>query len=374
MPRKKKPQRRKLNKHRAGSTSNSERHFKWMPSPFEGMTREEADKAFIQIGEENAKEFENTFAELQTQILKYDPTFILAANSYYSTFDSNLTKARRAEAKRILQFHIELLQALVLTNSFETYQHQFAPPPVIHHIRELLHQCSSSFSIRRFSTLEMSMGAEERQRLRLLEDVRTHTQSLRNWGYPQQVFRIVTELFKPLDDSIEDECGVRVQNLMAMVFRIMEIIEERINAHVTDLRPALTSSTIKRSVDKYFRSFLKQESGAEELIAVLDEHSATLKQARLMLIGHSDLFLQDIYTIQIDDFVMAYDSNVDDGTLKQIINSWTYSFGDLGTQNREHFFMGNPIWTRPLINLGADTYFLAVPGLFLSFCLEMMEP
>jgi hypothetical protein len=337
------------------------------------MTQEEADNKFIEIGEEHAKKFEEAFAAIQSEILKYDPTYILAVNSYYSTFDSNVTAKRRADRKRILQYHIELLQSLTIRNKLEAYDFRFAPPPAIHQLRELLHDCSNSFSMRRYSTLETSMDAGERQRLRLLEDIRTHTQSLRNWGYPQQVFRIVTELFKPLDDDLEKECGIRIQNLILMTYRISEVIEERINAHVGDLHPALTASSIRGAVDNYLKLLPNRESSAEELIQVLKDRKATLKQTRLFLISHSDLRLPGIYTFTFQDFVEAYGTGVDPVALKRIIETWAYSFGDLASQNPEHFFMGNPVWTRPLIRSGDDTYLIPAAGLFLSFCLELME-
>jgi hypothetical protein len=97
-----------------------------MPSPFEGLTQEEADKKFIEIGEEHARIFEKVFAEIQNEILKYDPTYILAVNSFYSTFDSNVTATRRADRKGILQYHIELLQGLTLRNKIDAFDFRFA--------------------------------------------------------------------------------------------------------------------------------------------------------------------------------------------------------------------------------------------------------
>jgi hypothetical protein len=77
-----------------------------MPSPFEGMTREEADKTFIRIGEEHRIKYEESFRKLQEEIPNYDPVYILAVNSFYSTFDTNVAASRRSDRKRILQYQV----------------------------------------------------------------------------------------------------------------------------------------------------------------------------------------------------------------------------------------------------------------------------
>src|SRR5215208_288486 len=85
-------------------------HFKWMPSPFGGLTQGEAEKRFIEIGEEHRAKYEGSFAKLQEEILKYDPVYLLSANSFYSTFDSDSRIPRPSGIKRIFQSHLELLQ------------------------------------------------------------------------------------------------------------------------------------------------------------------------------------------------------------------------------------------------------------------------
>jgi hypothetical protein len=337
------------------------------------MTREEADKAFIKIGEAHGLRFEESFRSLQEEILKYDPVYLLSVNSFYSTFDSNAKPRERSDRKRILQHHVELLQSLTLINAGESYGSSFAPPPAIQTVRELLYECSNSFPMRRYSTLEPSMSPEQRQRLRVLEDIRGHTQALRNWGYPQQIERIVLELFAPFDAIVEKEMGVRLESLIRMAFTVSDLLQKRINTHVKDLQPVLTATSIRKAVETYLKLIPGSDSGPEALMEVLSEKAATLKETRLFLLSHSDLWLPDVYSLAFEDFTDAYPDDVEATALREIIDSWSYCFGDLADENPEHFFMGNPIWRRPLIKLDDDLYFMPVPGLFLSFCLELME-
>jgi integrase len=48
-------------------------------------------------------------------------------------------------------------------------------------------------------------------------------------------------------------------------------------------------------------------------------------------------------------------------------------FGALKAIDPEHLFMGNPVWQRPLIRIADGVYFCPVPGMMLSFPLEIVE-
>lgn len=350
-----------------------EYHFEWMPSPFEGMTQEETDKRFIEIGEEHNVKYEESFASLQEEILKYDPVYLLSVNSFYSTFDSDSRIPMPPSGRRIFQYHLELLQGLILRNERKAYASDFAPPQGIYSIRKLLHECSSSFPMRRYVDLDPSMSEEERHRMLVLENVRSHTQSLRNWGYPQQVKRILTDLFAPIDDAVEKETGVRLQSLIGMWFDVSILLITRVQSHLDKLGPIVGAKSIKEAVEIYWRAVPQTSSKPEDMIAFLKKQGSSLEQTRYFLLSYSDRWLPDVYTLSFKNFFDAYPTSVAEDALKNILDKWTFSFGDLAGENPEHFFLGNPIWRRPLIRLEGDSYFMPVPGMFLSFALELME-
>jgi hypothetical protein len=61
-----------------------------------------------------------------------------------------------------------------------------------------------------------------------------------------------------------------------------------------------------------------------------------------------------------------------DGT-RGVLDRWTLKFGDLQDRVAEHLFLGNPVWEKPIIQLDDKTFFWPIPGLFISFCLELIE-
>ena len=344
-----------------------------MPPPFEGLSPEEVDRRFIEIGEEHHAKFEESFARLQEEILKYDPLYLAATNSFYSTLDSDFRVQRRPGRTKILQHHMELLQSLLLRNRREAFGSDLAPPHAIHAVRELLSEVSNSFPMRRYTDLDPSMPEVERHRMRLLEDIRTHTQYLRNWGYPQQVRRILIDLFAPLDDELERAVGVRIQSLIEMLLGVSKLIMSRAWAHIEEVGPIFGAKSIKEAVEHFWRVAPQADSRPEDMIEFLAKEGLSLENTRSFLISYCDRFLSDVYAITFEDFAGAYPGGADEAALKKVLDGWAISFGDLAEENPEHFFMGNPVWRRPLIRLEEGAYFMPVPGLFLSFALEMME-
>ena len=132
------------------------------------------------------------------------------------------------------------------------------------------------------------------------------------------------------------------------------------------------AKTLEVMVQEYCQAFPDLQSEPDELYRTLRKHHFGVDQAKLMLISHSDLRLSDIFTLTLDDFVNAYPVTIEAESVRAILTLWSLTFGDLAEQTSEHFFMNNPIWERPLIDLGEDRFFWPIPSIFLSFCTELM--
>ncbi|HEY0377241.1 MAG TPA: hypothetical protein VGC87_09810 [Pyrinomonadaceae bacterium] len=344
-----------------------------LPSPFKGMTQAEADDLFIKIGREFGNSFDEAFTGLQNQLLTLDPLLLLSIFSFYNHFQTGDRVPKPAEQHRILQQHLELLQGLILRNKYEAFKFEFPTPPRITQVRELVYTADQAFFMRRYATLDPSMSKEQRHRLRVMEEVRGHTQGIRNWGYPQQIMRIVAELFAPLDDEIEKQKGVRIEHLITMYRGLTKVLEERINSHLKELRPVFTAKSLSAIVENYYKILPKTDSEPEKLLKLFKDRGAKLNEAKAMILSHSDLRLPEKFMFTFDDFVDAYPKSVDRDSLQKVIDGWTLSFGDLAATDPEHLFMGNPIWARPIIRLDENVYFMPIVGLLISFCLEQME-
>jgi len=227
--------------------------------------------------------------------------------------------------------------------------------------------------MRRLALADSSAPVEQRQQIRILETIRMETQAVRNWGYPQQIKRIVSGLFSSLDDAVESKIGVRVACLIEMWFKVIDIVEHRINQHLNLVLPALRAKNVELTTKKYYQAFPEFISSQDDLLDLVRERNLSLDNLRAIIFSHSDLRLREIYTLTIEDFVDAYPQAVNPDLLKNVLNTWALSFGDLSTWNPEHLFLGNPVWQKPLISLEDGTYFCPVVTLFLNCLTELME-
>lgn len=90
----------------------------------------------------------------------------------------------------------------------------------------------------------------------------------------------------------------------------------------------------------------------------------SLDQVREVLIAYSEQKTPGIFTFTFENFLQVYSQALDPQVMREVLNKWAFSFSDLEQNKPAHFFMANPIWSRPLICLEKDVYFRPVTELF----------
>jgi len=367
----------KKNQSRGFGTPRVEKEFTGftyhkMSSPFEGMTEDERVELIKKLGENFGQKFETSFETLQQQIFQVEPCSLLSLFAYYGLTTSPGINREWTEKNPILQHHVEFLQGLLLQHSQNSFDFRPALPQDFVEFRQLVQDVTRGFQMKPLSIADPSTTIEH-QKFITVERIRIDTQAVRNWGYPQQVKRIVSDLFSSLDDTIEQRIGVRVVCLVEMWFKIVDVVESRINQHWNLVMPSLRAKSIKIAIKKYYQAFPDLTSSPEDLSAYVQEEGLTLDGLRAIIFSHSDLRVKHIYTLTLDTFVGAYPKAVNPEALKDVLNAWSLSFGDLSDWNPEHLFLGNPVWQKPLIKLEVGTYFCPVITLFLNYFIDIME-
>lgn len=370
---KKKSRKKKQFRKRRQQLDSSFEEYRELLSSLEGKSEEEALQYLRTKGEEFNRIFDASFRKLQEQLLLTDPLLLLSSLSFYN-LSSLARRSNDLGGETPIQQHaIELIQALLLQHPRGAFSLNSRLSFDSKVLRGLIRETTQAFQTRRLARLDPSTSAGERVRLRVLEYMRIHTQVVRNWGYPQQITRIVKDLFAPFEDDIEQWRGVRISCLIDMFLKLAGVIANRMNAHNDLVRPMVRAKSINSAVKRYYQSFPDLESKPGDFIAMAKKRRVTLENVQSWLISHSTLCLTKIYTVRLDDFMESYPVSVDPKILRQVLDSWSFSFGDLSKLNSEHFFLENPIWNKPLIRVDKDIYFWPITGTVVSFCLQMME-
>jgi hypothetical protein len=271
---------------------------------------------------------------------------------------------------KISQHNVELMQAFILQKKLTEFE--FNPHFNSQLFLDYSDKLSFHFQFRRFQDLGKAKDDSEKSKQAQLQAIRLNTQLIRNWGYRSQIKRLVIKLFAPLDSYIEEDSNIKIEYLINMLFNIIQLIEERINQHIQKIATIWKLNDIS-SITKYYVSLFMEEQNELELSNFIKSQKLTLLEVKYLLLDHNKLFLEDLFILDINDFIVAYKKTIEKDKLKEILYNWSLGFGDLSESNHEFFFMGNPVWEKPLIKLNDDTFFLAICGLFVSFCVELIE-
>jgi hypothetical protein len=340
-------------------------------SPFADLEDHERLELAQEIVRIAGEEFDESFAAVQEGITRYEPLSLLSHLSFYFlTFESDIDPPRPPFPK-LHQHHVELLQALALRHPQDVYPWMPTFPDSIEFLSRL-DRAAQVFAIQR---LPVEGDEIQQQRLLLQEEIRRYTQGVRNWGYPDQIWRIASQLFAPLDPAIEIQAGVRVEYLLAMCQELIALIGTRIHEHFLRLTPIATATSIPDAIyahEQAFPDLAGSGEGLEQLLNLFNPDWG-LGEVQEFLISHLNFRLPDIYTLTPEDFVAAYPTPIEWESLRRVIDQWSLQFGDLAAERTDFFFLQNPVWTQPFIRLRDDRVFCPIPWLLQSFCLELME-
>jgi len=346
-------------------------HFE---SPFKNMPQNVINDVMKLVEEKNDEEFHLSLEELRKNLRKFDVVDLTTWFTYYTLAGFIPSNCEVMKENKIQQFHIELLQALLLQNDYSDNSFGWKPvlPGDVSKIEKLLLKVVESYNLRKLKELVKYEDEEERKKALFIEDMRNHTMVVRNWGYPEQVIRITKNVFSKIDDEIKKVLGISAVGLIEMFERIVRKIEERQNLHIAKVREFYKCNDKSEIIKTYKKNWSNVKSTYEDLMNLSRKFSSR-EEFKNYLVCHSDMCIKDIFSFSIDDFRNEYPEVIDNETLSKILDNFALSYGELKENNFEHFFLNNPIWTKPLVKHDVSTYIWPIPGLLYHSNFDMIE-
>jgi len=262
------------------------------------------------------------------------------------------------------QFHAEFLQALALTLP-STYR---GPSLGV-----------ASAELAAFEQkLRVSADLAERERASSIEEpgetvvarlsrrLAGETRFVRNWAYPAQLQRLLSVLCEPLDEAYSECLGIRLSDLVNVIFgvipqlttRFIAFAEWQAVAHEAASAPMLTSM------------FEERWAGIETPGASLFEGAVRGSHEREQVV---DAPLRSLITFSLSDLAALAGTGVEEPPLLRVLNEWSLPFGSLVAGDARRFLVTNPVWGKPFVRLAPDKYLIPVPGMLISFGLQMLE-
>lgn len=363
-------QRKQLEKKRARSQAGS--HYVEVQEPYADMPLEEFTELVKTFAEKAGETFESSVAGLQHILVAHDPLIMLAGLSYYFLTDYKGREKMLGEHLEVLQSHAELLQSMILHEGADRFSVNLDLPDY-RRIAQLLQNAMTSFAFKRFVEIDASMSDEVKNLLLVKEMARNQTMMIRNWAYPHQIITITRDLFSGVDKGIKNLYGITVDGLLTMLERAIDEIYFRLNRHRKALVPVARATDLRTAVEEYYKAFPQLKDSPEDLIETLKSTTGSLEEAKIVIIRHSNLSLPVIYTLSAKELISLYPESVREESIEKVLKQVSLGFGDLEDTDVEHLFLGNPVWSKPIIDIGNREYFFPIPGLLFSFCIDIFR-
>ena len=264
--------------------------------------------------------------------------------------------------KGVEQFHAELLQALLLTLPPAEWGSQPCPPATMADLFETVPTLAMTAFHKRLLDGPKSVNGKPTAAASLQERIRLHTQAVRNWGYYSEVLRISSEVYAPLDVPFGAALGFGATDLLKIANVLVKETERRGSARMSALARTLRGKNPRQLVRLYYANFPDLIGSPED---VIDSLPGPITRERMVtfIMWHSELRLPDTMIHTPEQVAGA--AGVSVAVAQAVLEAISMKPGDLDDVSIGHLFLSNPIWTRPVIDLGGR-YFVPVPQALFS--------
>ena len=143
----------------------------------------------------------------------------------------------------------------------------------------------------------------------VINQMRSQTFAIRNWAYPDQTFAHLQAVFSGgLDEVLKREYGgASVVRLIDALVALAKETNGRLNAHLARLGPAIRAATYEECYAEYQKAFSLIRDDSDQMRDVFVRMCGSdLRSFKSLLMVHSDLFLDQVFTFTMDDIMKAY--------------------------------------------------------------------
>ncbi|MGP1385440.1 MAG: hypothetical protein ACTS2F_17895 [Thainema sp.] len=335
---------------------------------FGSRSQKEIDELLEKIGKSNDTKFDSCLNRALEIVASVDPLHLISVLAVYGLYVGTNKSGKIFEKDSMIrQNHIELIQAFALYVVLERHCEPM-PPDQVQEIWNLLPTLNRAFNSKRLAQIKDVKSKEKRAILEIQEWLRLHTSSVRNWGYYRNVISISKRLYADADFLFKESIGLEATTIIdifdCLVFYSEQVVSERLQK----MRTIFKSKTAEEAITRYYQTYNLPGSLEEAVDFVKDKD---IREVQFLILSHSDLALAHYFSFTLEQLSDSLD--IPAQSLELALSRLSYQFGDLKDSNPEHFFLSNPIWSKPLVKLSSGSYFCAMPQLFFSFIFQTID-
>jgi hypothetical protein len=354
------------------ASQNSDVYFRHVNNPLSHLSQEQRLELVTTLAANGKEKTSELFQYFSEAFRKYDPLLMISiASSYALTVPIGKNGVASKEPTGPLnQSHIEMLQSIILRIPEDERGIDVVTPPIAQEIQEKLAELMDAFNFSRMNSANLYLDKAEYAVAGIQELIRSHTQTVRNWGFYSQVVSISKELYSPFDASLSQHFGFSATNAIDVFKSVILITENRLSERMAFL---LDLSKIKKPYElilKYHEAIGQGKEESDRFFRDIYKKGMSNKTLFFLFLAHHDLRLPAYFLInesEVSDSV-----GIDPEVAQKVLSYFSHGFGDLSENKIEYSFLNNPVWEKPVIHVN-NKYFCPIPQLFFSFILQNLD-
>ncbi|MEZ8655853.1 hypothetical protein AB6D60_17880 [Vibrio splendidus] len=338
-----------------------------VPNPLRDLSDEQREELLSKMIEDAKDKIPNLIDDIVEIFKKVDPISIIAIISTQALV-TGVTKEGSLVEKDddIQQFHIEILQGIFLSMKSEEVGLMPPTPDVIYELTEVITSLGNYANISRLPTSINDTTTEEKAINSIQVLLRTTTQSVRNWSYQDKMKNLTCELYSKLEADINKNFGFKPNDVISLFEIMMNSIQARIDSWLNVIQELKKSKNKNEIMPNYCKlmGFDSDYISAMMSDEQLDIPSMKKEEIQALVLYHHQLKLRDCYYFTIEE--LSNLTSLDSDIVSKVIDEFNYKISSLSENNKEFFFLDNPVWTRPIIKHN-DGLICYIPQLFFAY-------
>ena len=172
-----------------------------------------------------------------------------------------------------------------------------------------------------------------------------------------------------MDSQLKRNYGFTASELIAVASALIQILETRANERWTLLRRIFTAPDTSELVHRYCALYPGAELNPDDLLGAIPG-DADHEAAKSWILGHADIDIGTLFVFDAGDIACA--SGCSEDSIRSVLDKLSICPGTLDHSEIEKFFMNNPVWTAPGVNISGQ-FFLPVPQLLFAYIHRIMR-
>lgn len=319
------------------------------------------------LGAAAATEFQMTLAALTEEATSVDGLEILA-RAGFSVLLSRLGSTRRADKPGLELFHLELIQALVLSRGRATADPKSDYPAVTQRIIELIGR--NALAYRDKAKSKISVDVAENRRQEMLNLIQHWTLAVRGARQGFQTREYATDLARAVNPSFRHHYGCDATEVIAVLSAIIDICQTRVEAFLQNMRGWMTKKSASAMLEAFVQDLNQVEQKELEVRAMGLKNDP--RQMQAMLWNVNEEHLVNLFTFKNSELTAAVPIE-QRAPVVAVLSLVSLGFGAVTGTDLEHLHLDNPVQLKPLVRLDENATFCAGPqilGVHLAAILE----